>query len=160
MIQLFIQSPKRIIRSSETCKFENGTSFEILMTNPVQQGCILASDRTRVLAVDLSDSQEQTTPSTVTSPVCNGFNLLSTPNAPEVIEPKEFNAVILQKQWPEARLYPSPNTLDDDESRIFINIQDLAKCGVFSGDWVLLSANDPKKSRLCRVYGIDDTSNQ
>ncbi|KAG2229608.1 hypothetical protein INT48_007032 [Thamnidium elegans] len=160
LIQLFIQSPKRIIRSSETCKFENGTSFEILMANPVQQGCILASDRTRVLTVDLSDSQEQITSSTATSPVCNGFNLLSTPNTPEVIEPKEFDAVILQKQWPEARLYPSPNTLDDDESRIFINIQDLAKCGVFSGDWVLLSANDPKKSRLCRVYGIDDTSNQ
>ncbi|KAI9348358.1 P-loop containing nucleoside triphosphate hydrolase protein [Pilaira anomala] len=140
LIQLFIQEPKRIIRSSETVQFENGTSFDILMTNPVQQGCVVASDRTRLLVVDVStvETEEERTEDQallVSSISSHGFNL--TPSQPQVIEPKEFHAIILQKPWPEAHL---------------------AKCGVFSGDWVLVSANDPKKSRLCRVYGIDDTT--
>lgn len=162
MINLFIQEPKRIIRTSEQCDFGNGLVFENLMTNPVQQGYVISGDRTRVLAVDLSDSQAKDNSETTTSStsVSNLFNMLSSPATPQVIEPKEFNVMILQKKWPEACLYPAPNTLDDDESRVFIDIKNLADCGVFSGDWALVSANDPKKSRLCRVYGIDDTSNK
>jgi peroxin-6 len=162
LIGLFIQEPPRIIRSSTHCHFENGLSFEVLMTNPVQQGCILSSDRTRVLAVDLSESASPAnttaTITTATSSNTSLFNMLSSPNKPDVIEPKELSVTILQKKWPEARLYPTPT--DDDQSRIFVDIQDLAKCGVFSGDWVLVSANDPKKSRLCRVYGIDSNNSK
>lgn len=155
MIRLFIQEPKRIIRSSETVQFENGTSFEILMTNPVQQGCVMTSERTRLLVVDVSTDDDETDPvPSIRRSSSLELNLTATP--PHVMEPKEFHVTLLQKPWPEARLYPAPDTLNDDASRIFIDIQDLAKCGVFSGDWVLVSANDPKKSRLCRVYGIDD----
>lgn len=127
------------------------------MTNPVQQGHVVSGERTRVLTVDLSDPQSSDDLQTATSraSVSNLLTMLSSPTTPQVIEPKEFNVIILQKRWPEARLYPSPNTTDDEECRIFIDIKDLADCGVFSGDWVLVSANDPKKSRLCRVYGID-----
>ncbi|KAI8390353.1 P-loop containing nucleoside triphosphate hydrolase protein [Blakeslea trispora] len=75
---------------------------------------------------------------------------------PDVIEPKEFSVRLLQKRWPENRLWPAPIDVDDDESRIYVDIKDLAQCGVFSGDWVLVSGNNPKRSRLCRVYGIDN----
>lgn len=135
------------------------------MTSPVQQGCIFSSDRTRVLAVDISSSSstEESVPAIATTTTASSntslFNMLTPPaSKSDVVEPKEFNVTILQKKWPEARLYPTPT--DDGQSRIFIDIQDLATCGVFSGDWVLVSANDPKKSRLCRVYGIDSNHRQ
>lgn len=151
MTKLFIQEPKRIIRTSDHCDFGEGLQFEILMTSPVQQGHIVSGDRTRVLIVDLSDSttEQENLEKTGSTDL---FNMTTTH---QLMEPKEFNVVILQKSWPEARLYPPPHKSDDDTARIFVNIKDLADCGVFSGDWVLVSANEPKKSRLCRVFGID-----
>lgn len=160
LVGLFVEQPPRIVRSSGQCHFTNGLAYEVLMSNPVQQGCILSSDRTCVLTVNLSNSdkinQHQSLESSTTE--STAFNMLSSPATPDVIEPTEFNVKILQKKWPEARLYPSPNNLDDDESRVYVDIRDLAHCGVFSGNWVLVGGNNPKKSRLCRVYGIDDNS--
>jgi peroxin-6 len=160
LVKLFVKEPSKIIRSSGQYRFANGLAYEALMTNPVQQGCIISSNRTRVLTVDLSNSAETITDQSLTSSSTASavFNMLSSPSTPDLIEPREFHVKILQKKWPEARLYPSPNNIDDDESRVYIDIKDLAHCGVFSGDWVLVGANNPKKSRLCRVYGIDDSS--
>ncbi|KAI9483939.1 MAG: P-loop containing nucleoside triphosphate hydrolase protein [Benjaminiella poitrasii] len=159
LIKLFIGKPQRIIRSSGQYDFDNGLSYEILMTNPVQQGYIVSNDRTRVLTVDLSDTNrdvvvaEKTNASNYTV-----FNMLNSPATPDIFESKEFNAQISQQKWSEAHLLPFPNSNDDDESRIFVGIKDLAQCSVFSGDWVLVSGNDPKKSRLCRIYGVDTVS--
>ncbi|CEP13142.1 hypothetical protein [Parasitella parasitica] len=159
LIQLFLEEPKTIIRSSGQYHFENGLAYEILMTNPVQQGYIVASDRTRVLTIDMSDSpitahvQAASMPSDPST-----FNLLNSAITPTIVEPKEFNVKILQKKWPESRLYPSPNNINDEESRVYVDIRDLAQCGVFSGEWVLVSGNEPKKSRLCRAFGVDDIS--
>lgn len=158
-MKLFVEEPQRIIRSSGQCHFTDGLAYEVLMTNPVQQGCVISSDRTQVLTIDLSNSNQNIQNESLESSsatVSTVFNMLSSPATPDVIEPKEFNVEILQKKWPEARLYPSPNSTDDDESRVYVDIRDLAHCGVFSGDWVLVGSNNPKKSRLCRVYGIDD----
>ncbi|KAI8061520.1 P-loop containing nucleoside triphosphate hydrolase protein [Gilbertella persicaria] len=156
LIQLFVKEPSTIIRNSGKYNFGNGLLYEALMTNPVQQGCIFSSDCTQVLTVDLSDSGN-TDPEELKVDTNNAaFNMLHSPAIPNVIEPKELGVKILQQRWPEARLHPSPNSIDDDESRVYVGIKDLAQCGVFSGDWVLVSGNNPKKSRLCRVYGIDD----
>lgn len=153
----------RIIRASSQYHFENNLAYEVLMTNPVQQGYIVASERTRVFTVDLSDSQadeDSVTETTALNSVSSAINLLQSPVTPNVIEPKEFNVKILQNKWPEARLYPLPTSTNDDESRVFIDIKNLAECGVFSGDWVLVSGNNPKKSRLCRVFGVDHKSDK
>ena len=159
LIQLFIGEPSQIIRSSGQCDFDGGLSYQVLMTNPVQQGCIFSSNRTRVLTVDLSDEHTEEIPSLSNASSTAGLlDMLNSPTKAHVIEPQEFDVQILQKKWPEARLYPLPNEIDDDECRVFVNIKDLAKCGVFSGDWVLVSANDPKKSRLCRLYGVDEAT--
>lgn len=161
LCKLFIQEPKKIIRSSGQYDFEGGLSYEVLMSNPVQQGCVFSGNRTRVFVVDSSDSSNETTSQLPAgASVSNLFSMMDSPTTPHVIEPKEFDVKILKNKWPEARLYPAPNKMDDDECRVFVDIKDLAKCGVFSGDWVLVSANDPKKSRLCRVFGIDDPSNK
>ncbi|CAO0796187.1 unnamed protein product [Mucor circinelloides] len=160
LIQLFVKQPKSIIRSSGQYHFDNGLSYEVLMTNPVQQGYIFASDRTRVLTVDMSDSEHAASfeaPSSIT-PVSSVFHMHNSSTVPSIAEPKEFNVKILQKKWPESRLYPSPSNTNDDESRVYVDVRDLAQCGVFSGEWVLVSGNNPKKSRLCRVFGVDDVA--
>lgn len=157
LIQLFLKEPKSIIRSSGQYHFDNGLAYEVLMTNPVQQGYIVASDRTRVLTIDMSDSINiNSSETTAIAPISSIFHMLNSTTTPNIAEPKEFNVKILQKKWPESRLYPSPNSINDDESRVYVDVRDLAQCGVFSGEWVLVNGNDPKKSRLCRVFGVDD----
>lgn len=160
LIQLFVKQPKSIIRSSGQYHFDNGLSYEVLMTNPVQQGYIFASDRTRVLTVDMSDSEHAASfeASSSITPVSSVFHMHNSSTVPSIAEPKEFNVKILQKKWPESRLYPSPNNTNDDESRVYVDVRDLGQCGVFSGEWVLVSGNNPKKSRLCRVFGVDDVA--
>jgi peroxin-6 len=160
--KLFIDEIPKIIRSSMKYHF-NQLSYQVLMTNPVQQGYMVSSERTKVLVMDLSggdgDDQEESQSVGIANHDAPMFNMLNSTNLPNVIEPQEFSIQILQKRWPEARLYPAPQKHDDDENRVFIDIHDLAKCGVFSGDWVLVSANDSSKSRLCRLFGIDNPSN-
>ncbi|CAO3597248.1 unnamed protein product [Absidia cylindrospora] len=165
--------PSIILRSGGTYKL-SGLSFQVLMTSPVQQG-IVVSDRTKIFVVDLSSSSSASTgTSTPTSLAMNGSTVLAVPPSfsmlngssapcptnPEVAEPQEFTAQILRQSWPEARLFPAPNVKEDDGNRVFVDVKNLAKCNVFSGDWVLASANDSKKSRLCRIYGIDSGDNE
>ncbi|KAI8070405.1 P-loop containing nucleoside triphosphate hydrolase protein [Gongronella butleri] len=67
----------------------------------------------------------------------------------------EFTAKILTRPWPEARLFPRVNAQQDEEARLFVDVHALAQLQVFSGDWVLVSGDDSKKSRLCQVFGVD-----
>ncbi|ORZ23089.1 P-loop containing nucleoside triphosphate hydrolase protein [Absidia repens] len=162
-----------ILRSGGTYKLD-GLSFQVLMTSPVQQGIVI-SDRTKIFVVDISSSSSASTgTSTPTSLAMNSSAVLTVPHSftmlngssatsptnPEVAEPQEFTAQILRQPWPEARLFPAPNVKEDDGNRVFVDVKNLAKCNAFSGDWVLASANDSKKSRLCRIYGIDSGDNE
>ncbi|KAL1926662.1 hypothetical protein VTP01DRAFT_5557 [Rhizomucor pusillus] len=151
-----------IIRSGGRYTFQTTddtkVSFRVLMTGPVQQGYMISAEHTKILAVDISTSvSESSTPDLK----INGdghlesFSVLETLSTSDTVEPREFIPRILSWQWPESRLFPAPSKQDDDESRIFIGVKDLAKCGVFSGGWILVSSSDTKKSRLCRVYGVD-----
>ncbi|CAO3628854.1 unnamed protein product [Cunninghamella blakesleeana] len=171
--KLFKTEQPIILRSGNHYKI-NGFSFEVLMTSPVQQGCFV-SDYTKILVVDLSSSQSNESTPVSTPPTTTHYGDMLTPSSfsllnesssssisktPDLVQPQEFTAHILKQKWPEARLFPTPHPNDDDENRLFINVKDLAKCNVFSGDWVLASANDSKKSRLCRVYGVDVQSDE
>ncbi|KAI7880077.1 AAA-domain-containing protein [Lichtheimia hyalospora FSU 10163] len=150
---------KMIIRAGGRYTFD-GYDFKVLMTSPVQQGYIMSTENTRVLVVDLSSED---TGANVDNPAVSDqannittYNMLEAHTSSALIEPQEFIPRILQRPWPVSRLFPEPRVTDDDENRLFIGIKDLARCGVFSGDWILVSAADSKKSRLCRVYGVDD----
>ncbi|ORX49793.1 AAA-domain-containing protein [Hesseltinella vesiculosa] len=78
------------------------------------------------------------------------------PDAKRTIhEPQEFTAHVLSRPWPEARLFPLPHVQQDDEARVYVDVHALARLQVFSGDWVLVTATDNHKSRLCQVFGID-----
>ncbi|CAO3662808.1 unnamed protein product [Rhizopus stolonifer] len=147
---------KKIIRSSGQYEFEGGLCYKILMTNPVKQGYIYSLERTRFLVIDLPESDTSKKSKESLSTLSSvSFNVLNSRQGINVIEPQEFSIKMLDKKWPEARLCPLPNSQEDDESHIFMEIKDLAKCNIFSGDWVLVSANEPKKSRLCKVYGVE-----
>jgi peroxin-6 len=55
-----------------------------------------------------------------------------------------FRAQGLVKPLPEQLLFPKPNSDDDQEARVFVDISSLTKIGCFSGDWVRLeSAAEP-----------------
>ena len=137
------------------------------MTGPVQQGFMATTERTNLLAVDMSNTEESSEVSTPlnssihhnTNGSVAAFSMLDSPRLPDVAEPQEFKVHVLQQPWPESRLFPAPDSQQDDESRVYIGVKDLAKCGVFSGNWVLVSSLDSKKSRLCRVYGVDAIDN-
>jgi peroxin-6 len=51
-----------------------------------------------------------------------------------------FKAQGLVKPLPEEILHPKPNSDDDEEARIFVDVNSLTKIGCFSGDWVRLEA--------------------
>lgn len=51
-----------------------------------------------------------------------------------------FKAQGLVKPLPQEALHPKPNSHDDEEARIFVDINSLTKIGCFSGDWVRLEA--------------------
>ncbi|CZR54070.1 probable peroxin-6 [Phialocephala subalpina] len=51
-----------------------------------------------------------------------------------------FKVQGLMQSLPEAMLHPKPNTDDDEEARVFVDINSLTKIGCFSGDWVRLEA--------------------
>ncbi|KAF7722547.1 peroxisomal assembly protein [Apophysomyces ossiformis] len=150
----------QIVRSAGRYRFDH-LAFQVMMTSPVLQGYI--TERTKIMAVDLSSATEananETNAQTTVAEIPN-FSMLNIQNMPHTAEPQEFDAQVLPRPWPTSRLFPAPNKDDDDESRVFVHVKDLARCGVFSGDWVLVSASDPKKSRLCRVYAIVDNDSE
>ncbi|KAI9280140.1 P-loop containing nucleoside triphosphate hydrolase protein [Umbelopsis sp. AD052] len=130
------------------------------MSNPVLQGKIISTERTKVIVVDISgsgDSEEDADVSTAedaTDPL--SFSMLKEKkDGPQVIESQAFQPAILTTPWPDHQLVPNPPSDDDDECRVYVHVEDLARCGVFSSDWVLVSGGNHKRSRLCRIYGVD-----
>ncbi|KAI5819237.1 P-loop containing nucleoside triphosphate hydrolase protein [Pyronema omphalodes] len=66
---------------------------------------------------------------------------------------KIFKPQPLTSSIPPSYLHPKPKEGDDDEARIFVKVGDLAKLGVFSGDWIKIapapaSLDEPPTSPL------------
>ena len=70
---------------------------------------------------------------------------------------------VLERPVDKSSLDPRPADSEDDEFRVYANMRDIARIGVFSGDWVpsLLSVltqislrkpSEPKSSRSVRIY--------
>ncbi|KAG0264548.1 peroxisomal assembly protein [Actinomortierella ambigua] len=71
----------------------------------------------------------------------------------------EFTPWVLQATIPAAKLSPRPAPEDDPEARVFVEVSQLAKLRVFSGDWVIVSTNSDSnttegKHRFCRIFGL------
>jgi len=65
-----------------------------------------------------------------------------------------FKAQGLVKPLPEEVLHPKPNPDDDEEARIFVDINSLTKIGCFSGDWVRLEAAAEPPAHGAGLWGI------
>ncbi|KAF9956926.1 peroxisomal assembly protein [Mortierella alpina] len=67
----------------------------------------------------------------------------------------DFSPWVQTNHYPSHMLSPQPAPEDDPEARIFVDVAQLGKLRVFSGDWVLVTAREPKAtSRFCRIYGL------
>ncbi|RUP50373.1 hypothetical protein BC936DRAFT_139437, partial [Jimgerdemannia flammicorona] len=55
--------------------------------------------------------------------------------APRTIRPVEFEPRVMAAPMSEGRLSPRPAAEEDDQQRVFVGLEGLARCGVFSGDW-------------------------
>ncbi|KAI7825209.1 P-loop containing nucleoside triphosphate hydrolase protein [Gamsiella multidivaricata] len=67
----------------------------------------------------------------------------------------DFSPWVQKSHYPSHKLSPQPAPEDDPEARIFVDVAQLGKLRVFSGDWVHVSVKEPKStSRFCRIYGL------
>ncbi|MCJ1280952.1 peroxisomal assembly protein [Xylographa opegraphella] len=92
---------------------------------------------------------------------------------------KRFEIKPLVNKVPDSSLHPSPNSDEDDEARIYVDVKQLAGLHCFSGDWIKVSTvskssnnsedysrlkafeeNDDQSEsfRVLKVYGLSDVS--
>ncbi|KAH6670563.1 hypothetical protein B0J14DRAFT_640578 [Halenospora varia] len=65
-----------------------------------------------------------------------------------------FKAQGLMKPLPEEMLHPKPNSDDDEEARIFVDVSSLSKIGCFSGDWVRLEVAAEPPPQGTGLWGL------
>lgn len=65
-----------------------------------------------------------------------------------------FKTQGLVKPLSDEMLHPKPNTDDDEEARIFVDINSLTKIGCFSGDWVRLEAAAEPPANGVGLWGL------
>lgn len=65
-----------------------------------------------------------------------------------------FKAQGLVKPLPEETLHPKPTLDDDEEARIYVDINSLTKIGCFSGDWVRLEAAAEPPAQGAGLWGL------
>lgn len=70
-----------------------------------------------------------------------------------------FKAQGLVKALPEEMLHPKPNGDDDEEARVFVDINSLTKIGCFSGDWVRLETAAEPPAQGAGLWGLGSFGN-
>lgn len=89
------------------------------------------------------------------------------------VQSQSFRALTLTRALPDTMLHPRPASEDDEEARVFVELDSLIKLRCFSGDWVLLEEADHQEvdigclsdddgmidgkgldGRAVRVYGL------
>ncbi|GBC14159.1 AAA-domain-containing protein [Rhizophagus irregularis DAOM 181602=DAOM 197198] len=76
-------------------------------------------------------------------------------NVASISRKSTFTPQILSSPFPVTLIQPIPKEREDPESRVLISLKDLAKLGIQSGSWALVSGPINEKTRLCKVYAID-----
>jgi peroxin-6 len=65
-----------------------------------------------------------------------------------------FKAQGLMKPLAEEILHPKPSSEDDEESRVFVDVNSLSKIGCFSGDWVRLEVASEPPANGAGLWGL------
>lgn len=66
---------------------------------------------------------------------------------------KPFQAKALLRSVPNSVLFPQPNSDEDEEARVFIDVTMLSRLGCFSGDWVKVYASQNSKRNNDGYWG-------
>lgn len=70
-----------------------------------------------------------------------------------------FTAQGLMRPLPEELLRPPPTPDDDEESRVYVDVNSLTKIGCFSGDWVRLETASEPPSAGMGLWGLGSFGN-
>ncbi|KAE8446441.1 peroxisomal assembly protein [Mollisiaceae sp. DMI_Dod_QoI] len=70
-----------------------------------------------------------------------------------------FKVQGLMQSLPEAMIHPKPSSDDDEEARVFVDINSLTKIGCFSGDWVRLEAAAEPPAQGGGLWGLGSFGN-
>ncbi|KAI1382080.1 peroxisomal biogenesis factor 6 [Hypoxylon crocopeplum] len=65
-----------------------------------------------------------------------------------------FKAHGLMSPIPPELLHPKPTTEDDEEARVYVDINSLTRIGCFSGDWVRLEASEEPPLNGIGLFGL------
>ncbi|KAI2629846.1 peroxisomal biogenesis factor 6 [Hypoxylon sp. NC1633] len=65
-----------------------------------------------------------------------------------------FKAHGLMKSIPPELLHPKPTAEDDEEARVYVDINSLTRIGCFSGDWVRLEASEEPPTNGIGLFGL------
>lgn len=159
-----LQVDGTVFRAGKTISLSNGCQLEVALCEPVQEG-ILGDDTEVILVTDTGYKDSIIngigTPCSVTSQNDTSSDLdisqfLSLPSSEEDLDyeisvtedttlpPSDdstsrgipLRICVLERPIDKFTLNPSPVDSEDDEFRVYAHIRDIARIGVFSGDWV------------------------
>jgi len=165
-----------VLRAGKFLNDPNGIKIEVALCEPVQQG-ILSEETEIILVTEATGKEQLAngvgTPASFASHTDSSTDLdiiqfLSLPSAEEerytLGDASETEALIPPEDDPLSRgvalrvsvlkhpvskfsLEPRPSDSEDDEFRVYGRMNDIARIGVFSGDWVNFSASSQTNRR-------------
>lgn len=68
---------------------------------------------------------------------------------------RTFQTQCLRNKVPEDLLHPRPASDEDEEARVFVDIEMLLKIGCFSGDWVTVESTTESSNRQQGQWGVE-----
>ena len=144
------QTPKRAPSSGSDSSDTEGSSPS---DNSSDNLIMLSSPSLPLMAAGAITSVTSATPRTMIGRN-SGFNTpgsvysdftSTTPRQGRKAPAKLFQARALLKPVPDSVLFPRPNSDEDEEARVFVNVTMLSRLGCFAGDWVKVYALQKSK---------------
>lgn len=143
-----------VFRAGKRIRTLNGVELETTLCEPVQQGIL--GEETEIILV--TDSQAKSalnglgTPFSTSNESSSDLDItqfLALPDSQDFEFEREtlpsddansrgipFRVNVLERPVDKFSLEPRPADSEDDEFRVYANMRDVARMGVFSGDWV------------------------
>lgn len=88
------------------------------------------------------------------TPISVFSSFTATTARPDRPKGRLFKAHGLMSPIPSELLHPKPATEDDEEARVYVDINSLTRIGCFSGDWVRLEASDEPPTNGVGLFGL------
>ncbi|KAI1107538.1 peroxisomal biogenesis factor 6 [Jackrogersella minutella] len=90
----------------------------------------------------------------IRSPASVFSNFTATTARPDRPKGRLFKAHGLMSAIPSELLHPKPTGEDDEELRVYVDINSLTRIGCFSGDWIRLEASEEPPTNGIGLFGL------